>query len=485
MSKKQRRDKQAYKPQTSIPTVDSGETFNPNNMTVDAFTNLMARMGAGTNNLNEGAEYPLTRLTKDVMLMTSLYRSHWIIRKIIDAVPEDMFKNWVQLTGEIEPDQVKKFNKVVRRTRTKAKLAEAMKWARLYGGAAALIMIEGQGSEEDLKQPLDLDTIEVGTYKGLLVLDRWSGITPMSDLVNEIGDAEFGLPDLYRVTLNNNKSILVHHSRLLRFIGRELPLWERQNEQYWGASEVEHIFDELKKRDNASWNIASLLFQANINVLKMADLGQLISSTNTQAQARLANVISAQNALKSNNGMFIMDKDDEYDTKQYSFGGVSDVYEMFMLDIAGAAEIPVTRLYGRSPAGMNSTGEADLQNYYEMIHEKQENELRPALDKLIPVILASEFGAVPEDFDFEFYPVNTSNDNDKAELGAKRTTSILDVYNAGIIGRQTTLKELKQMEEVTGMWSNITDEMIGSADDEVQIQDMPDLGDDEYEQAEE
>ncbi|MFP3681974.1 DUF1073 domain-containing protein, partial [Pseudomonas sp. SIMBA_041] len=65
-----------------------------------------------------------------------------------------------------------------------------------------------------------------------------------------------------------------------------------------------------------------------------------------------------------------------------------------MLDISGASEIPVTRLFGRSPAGMNATGESDLQNYYEVVQQQQESTLGPILDKLLPIICMSEFGAI-------------------------------------------------------------------------------------------
>lgn len=61
----------------------------------------------------------------------------------------------------------------------------------------------------------------------------------------------------------------VHHSRLLRFTGDDLPYWESQAEQQWGASVIESIFDELKKRDNVSWNIAQLIFSQRTALREM------------------------------------------------------------------------------------------------------------------------------------------------------------------------------------------------------------------------
>ena len=79
----------------------------------------------------------------------------------------------------------------------------------------------------------------------------------------------------------------VHHSRLLRFTVDDLPYWESQAEQQWGASVIESIFDKLKKRDNVSWNIAQLTFMASLRILKMADMGQMLSAIDEQTKAEL------------------------------------------------------------------------------------------------------------------------------------------------------------------------------------------------------
>ena len=146
----------------------------------------------------------------------------------------------------------------------------------------------------------------------------------------------------------------VHHSRILRFTGRNLPFWEKQQEWYWGESEVEVIFEELKKRDNTSFNIASLIFLANIRVLKMDQLGQGLAVGGEQNNIELNNVLEAQNQLMNNMGMYVMDKEDSLETHQYSFSGLDEIYQSFMLDVAGAAEMPVTKIFGREPSGFNA-----------------------------------------------------------------------------------------------------------------------------------
>ncbi len=449
---------------------------------MDAFTNALARLGFDTPNILESTEYPITRLTQDYNLMNSLYRSHWIIRKIIDCIPEDMCKNWISIKTQMEPADLKRFDKLQRITRIKRDILKALKWGRLYGGSGAVFIIEGH--ENILDRPLNYDEIMPGSFKGLIVTDRWTGLFPSSEIIEDVSSPDFGLPKYYEWFSETGEMTKVHHTRILRFTGRELPLLERYSETNWGASEVEIVFDELKKRDNTSWNIAQLIFLANLRVLKMEDLGELLAIGDERSQAELYNVLSKQNQLMNNMGLYVMNKDDDFETHQYSFSGLNDIYQSFMLDVSGAAEIPVTKLFGRSPAGLSATGESDMQNYYDMIGQKQGSQLEPALDKLLPVMFMSEFGFVPEDLDYEFNPIAEQSEDELANIVDRKTNAIINVFNAGIITHKAALKELRQMSDTTGMFTNITDEDIENADTDTDtIGDTPiedNLLEDEY-----
>ena len=210
-----------------------------------------------------------------------------------------------------------------------------------------------------------------------------------------------------------------------------------------------------------------LTFMANLRVMKMDGMGQILAVGSERAQQDLYNTIQAMNAMMNNNSIQIIGENDEYFTHQYTFGGIGEAYDRFMMDVAGACETPVTKLFGRSPAGMNATGESDMQNYYDTIEEKQEAILRPIMDKLLPIITLSACGAIPDDFDYEFNAVRKPQDDEMADLAGKNTDSITKAFQAGLISQRIALKELRQQSEMTGMWSNITDEDIEKADDEV------------------
>lgn len=445
-------------------TNDAGRNVG-RKLTLDEFVNPLARSGAGMPNLLEATEYPLTRFTQNWQVLNSLYRSHWVVQKIINTIPQDMMKNGYDFQSDINPDQIQKISKIIRQTRLHSKILNGLYWGRLYGGAAGIIMIDGEVDRMD--EPLDLDRVMPGAFKGLLIMDRWSGIMPSADLITDITDPDFGMPEYYEVTLPEGQGVIrLHNSRVCRFTGREMPYLEKLAENYWGTSEMEHVFSELKKRDNVSWNIALLTFMANIRVMKIDGMEQLLAYGGDKSQQALYNTLEGLNMMLNNNGIQILGKDDSYESHQYTFSGLGEVYDRFMMDVSGACGIPVTKLFGRSPAGMNSTGDADMDNYYDTIEQSQESQLRPVLDKLLPIVCMSALGAVPDDLDYIFNPVRRPSNDEKQSLGSQQTAAVVQAYTAGLVSEKTALRELQGSSKLTGMWTNITDKQIEAASDQ-------------------
>ena len=394
-------------------------------------------------------------LTSDPDLLTAMYRESWLTMRIIDMPSEDMTRAWYRLSAALPDAALHALRSLEARHSVKQEITNALRWARLYGGSLALMVVRGE--EDRLDQPLVPETLLPDCFQGLLVLDRAQGIEPSPELVSDLDDPDFGLPASYTVNLDTEdcRSVTLHHSRVLRFVGRELPRTETVRENFWGASEMEHIYEELLKRSAASANIAQLLFQANVTTLKMADFGDLLASGTEEQKRSVISAMQMENRFRTSFGVQLLSKDDAYENHAYSFTGLSEIYEQFMMDMAGAAEIPATKLFGRSPQGMNATGESDLRNYYDMIASLQERQLRPALEKLLPVMAVSCWGYVPEDLEFVFEPVMTTSPAERAELVQKLSSDVIEAFRAGLLTREEALAELKSRGGELGVYTKI------------------------------
>ncbi len=388
----------------------------------DAFSNPLFHLGHGSQSPLEATEYPLTRMTDNYALLNSLYRGNWVVQNVIGLMVDDMLREWYTVKG-VPPDALTALDKLERRVGLRECLNEGLRWGRLYGGAAGLILIKGQ---DDLSQPLDLDMVYPGSFQGLYILDRWQGITPNIGLTIERGKE---VPTSYSINDGNGHTVAnVHASRVIRFTGRDLPR----------------------------------IFQANVNTMEVKGMEQLLSMSSPAIQRRFWQVMQAQAALRSNFGMQLVEQGNKLTNTQYSFAGLRDVYESMCQNLCGASHYPMTKLFGRSPGGLNATGESDSRNYYEYVDSQREAKLRPVLEKLLPIMAMSAWGAVPDDMSIEFPPLWTPTARENAEIGKIKAEAALAAFQANALPLDTTLQELKAIGDETGLFASITDDQIAA-----------------------
>ena len=438
----------------------------------DAFSNPIARTGWDTPSVAEGAEYTLVRWSLNYWLMVTLFRNHWIARKGVEIPAADACKAWPRLKCSLTPDEITKFNRYVSQLLIPQKIQRAITWARLYGGAGALMVIDGH--ENRLDEPLDVDEVNPGTFKGLIVFDRWAGISPKPGLSKDISNpTTFGLPEFYTVYGKETTESLfdVHASRILRFCGPEVPSPELEASSYWGISVLELAFEELRKRDNASWNILQLMFRAQILTQVNPDLASIVSGLGASqlAAQKYYQVMEAQNQLISNQSMLILPKDGKLESHQYTFGGISEVLDRFEVSTSGAFEIPYSKMFGRNVSALGQVNESDERNYEEKISQYQNHAMKPQLDILYPILCMSLFGEVPDDLDYVFPSIRVLSEKEKAELADVGSTAIIKPFTAGVISQRTTVMELKALGDKTEMYTNISENDVEQANPDVGI----------------
>lgn len=431
--------------------------------TKDSFQNFAARVGLGSGNQHDQSGYGFNFLSRQRLKLEAMYRSSWVVGQVVDVVADDMTRKGVKLNGLSTPKDSEMIDQEMDRLQVWDKLNKNIKWSRLYGGSLAVMMIDGQ----NVSTPLNANTIGKGQFKGLMVLDRWMVQPTLEDLVTEMGP-DYGKPKYYDVITDSvglcNQRI--HYSRVIRMDGVELPYWQSITENLWGQSVIERLEDRLTIFDSATLGAGQLVYKAHLRTYKVKKLREIIAAGGKFYDA-LVKQIQEIRMWQSNEGMTLMDADDAFETHQYSFTGLDNLLLQFGQQISGATGIPLVRLFGQSPAGLNATGESDLANYYDNINQQQEGRLRTPLQVLYAVLHMSVLGKpLPDSFSFKFASLWQLDDEKKANVAKGVTDAVLAAEEAGLIKRSTALKELRQSSEVTGVFSHITDEEIKDADDE-------------------
>lgn len=429
--------------------------------TRDGFANLAARMGLGAQNVFSEGTYIFDLLTRNRIKLEAMYRGSWIVGAAVDSIAEDMTRAGISIKGDIQPEQIEQMQVQMTRIGVWSALLEAIKWGRLYGGAVAMIVIDGQ----DPSTPLNVSTVGRGQFKGLRVFDRWQLQPSLQNIV--IDGMDFGLPMFYDVisdvTTGQVSNVRIHHTRVVRQIGVQLPAYQAITEQMWGESVVERMYDRLVAFDTATSGAANLIQKAHLRTVQIDKLREVLAAGG-KAEENLLQMFHHMRMLQTNEGLTLLDKEDQFQAHSYTFSGLSDMILQFGQQIAGATGIPLVRLFGQSPAGLNSTGESDLRMYYDNIASQQESRLREGMMKVLRVLHQSMFGvAAPEGFDFDFVPLWQTSTKEKADIATAITTTVGTAFEKGIIDQATAMQELKQSSDVTGVFSNITDEQIEEA----------------------
>ena len=329
------------------------------NLTTDNFQNFRANLGTGTNNLMSGGSYGFNPISRQRTLLEWMYRGSWLVQKVVDCPADDMTREGINIDSDVmKPDEVDALTQYWTNLQLWQRINDTLKWARLYGGAIAVMMVDGQDPATELR----IDTIRKEQFKGLLVLDRWQVWPHVESLVKDYG-VDWGLPEYYEVVADARAvpRMKIHHSRCIRFDGLTLPYWQKMAENEWGLSVIEPMWDRMVAFDSVTAGAAQLVYKAHLRVVKFPGFREIVALGSGPLYQGLLKTIMFIRSTQTNEGLTVLDAADEFEANSYTFAGLSDMLIQFAQQVSGAADVPMTRMFGQSPAGMNATGESDMQ----------------------------------------------------------------------------------------------------------------------------
>ena len=370
--------------------------------------------------------YFANNLTQDQI--EASYRSSWLTAKVVDVPALDMTRAWRHWNAE--DDAVTKLEREERRLGLRQKVNFAERMSRLYGGAALVIGVAGDRMEE----PLEVERVGLGDLEYVHVMTRHQLLVPRIDL--DPGSRTYGEPLAYQVA--HDPSVTIHPSRVIRFIPKQLPENLAAGQGGWGDPILQCILSAITDADASAGHFSALVQRSRTDTVTVPGLAE--KATTAQGEADLVKRFQLLKAFESQFNVRILagpnQKDgasEQWQNWQASFAGIPEVQTMFWQAVAGAADLPMTRLIGMSPGGLNSTGDSDAQNYYQMISAGQEMSLRPRLEMLDEVLIRSALGNRPESIWFEFAPLTVDSETTKTENALKRAQAIKALADAGSV----------------------------------------------------
>ncbi len=346
-----------------------------------------------------GVFVPSIRLSDQEL--ESMFFGSDIPAKIVELLPKEAFRCGYVLKGK-DASAASALQKKAKLLGFDTKARQAWTFGRLYGGA--LLVIGADDGEADLSLPMVEARVRGIRY--LNVVDRrFAHVVKYQEnpLLPGYGEA-----DVYSISGASGGVSYIHASRCIRFDGTEIDAFTRRQLCGWTYSVLQRPYDTIRQFETGFASAGHLLADASLGVWKIQGLIDMIAADEGGLQERLR----LADMTKSSGRSIAVDAElEEFTRVATSFAGLDAMLDRFMMRLASAADMPVTKLMGRSAAGMNATGEGDEKNWIATVASGQADIAVPAMERFYRILSAGKL-ADPE---IEFNAISEPSEKEKVD----------------------------------------------------------------------
>lgn len=419
-------------------------------MRLDDWANLLTGLGVyGRDKIRSHAPQAITPIPEETL--QAWYDGDGLAARIVDLpVDHAMRKGWRHVPppeAEIADEKLTEIEARWTELDCWGYLGLGWKWGRLFGAGHILL---GVDDGRELAEPLDEERVRSLDY--LVDLDS-RDVTPMRFYSDERSPL-YGQPETYQLSTTLGNVALteqVHATRFLSWGGAKTSRRTWRELGYHDYSVLQRPFDALQRLDS-DWRSASVMMtDASVGVLKIRDFFNVIaggSKDTFQTRMELINL-----GLMSSRIM-PLDTEEDFQRIERTFTGVAQMLDKSTLFTAAHLGWPVTLLFGRSPDGMNATGESDENNWNAFVGAERQARLLPPAERLQAILLRS-LGVDPAGWTLELPELSEESDKERAER-RKLVADIDAVYlQAGVF----TPEEIALARVRNGEWTDAPPDM--------------------------
>lgn len=364
-----------------------------------------------------------------------LYERVSIVRKYINKTSGDCVKQWrsVRYTGDDDyrGEQINDvFAAEEKRLGIERHAELALRLASLYGGSLLIAVTDA----EDMSRPLN---VNAETLKGFLVVkqDEYR----IRKVGRDIFSPYFNRPLLFE--LKSDEKILVHHSRCCLTVVNQITntTIRSSDKAATGKSDILAFIADLLGYLYVNDEVLGLMREMKSDIFLLKDLNQNIRDGRGE---HIIEWLRLTLEAKKKHNVMMLDSESQYEQKELSLANVADIWTKAQDRLAVAMDRPKTILFGDSAAGF-STGQEDLQSYYDTIFELQESRLRPLIN-FFDKFICAKHGYSETDIAFDFNQIKAQNTTEETTNLSTATTALMALLAEGVITPQDVIDELNQ-----------------------------------------
>lgn len=204
----------------------------------------------------------------------------------------------------------------------------------------------------------------------------------------------------------------VHVTRLMKFIGHQVPDLLKPAYSFGGLSMTQmgkpYVDIWLQTRQS----VADMIRSFSTMVLK-TDLQTLLQNGSA---ADILMRMGMFNILRDNQGAFVVNKETEdFTNVSAPLAGLHELQAQAQEHMSAVSRIPLVKLTGISPSGLNATSEQEIEVYDDTIEAYQNRFLRPNLERVINFQQLSLFGEIDPEITWHFEGLRPMTEKEKGE----------------------------------------------------------------------
>lgn len=302
------------------------------------------------------------------------YQYNGLFSKIIDRPAEEALKHGIEYN--ISDQTLADFlDDALDRLDWEEKATTAIRWARLFGGAVIVMLLDdGRGLEEPVNWQ------DIRSVEELRVYER--AIVQPDPNCYLTGKAEY-----FDISSTYGGFFRVHRSRCLVFKNGSLPEYATPQQYfYWGLPEYVRIRRDLSIALHTHQSAANMIDKSVQPVYKQRGLQSTLAGPDGDDKTLKRLLVLDASRGMMNSVAIDMDGED-YSFQTFQLSGASEILESTYSLLSAVTCIPQTILFGRSPSGENATGESDLENYYNFVEGIQKRMLKKNIRTLLKAVV--------------------------------------------------------------------------------------------------
>jgi phage-related protein (TIGR01555 family) len=367
-------------------------------------------------------------------------------RRAVEVIATEMTRKWIKF--EAASDSANKSDKIkkIENRLKELKIQEVFK--RLaeqdgFFGRSHLYLDQGYTDDPDeLVTPIgdgrnSASKGKVGKKKPITALRCVEAVWTYPTNYNSSDplSAEWYKPDIWFVMGKR-----IHVSRLLCFIGREVPDLLKPAYSFGGLALTQMMKPYVDNWLQTRQSVNDAISAYHVFVLA-TQMGEILQ----QGGERLLRRMELFNNFRNNRGSMVIDKDSEVLTNVSApLGGLEALQAQSQEHMSSVTGIPLIKLLGIQPAGLNASSEGEIRAFYDWIEAYQKAFFGTNLQTVIDFVQLSEFGEVDEEITWSFVPLWSLDELSQASLEDTQAKTDQTYVDLGAVAPEEVRKRLAE-----------------------------------------